>query len=436
MKIKRMRLRRFLGMRSGALVLFLGLCVLSLYQFITLRKETHSHRQEEERKLTLAQISAALKDENLQDGLPTKLNLKDGSNVLSVFPEYTIDPDLQESMVKLFKQYNPDYGAFVAIEAQTGKVLSLISYNPKDPGTVGHFALRATFPSASVFKVVTAAAAIAERKLHPDSLISFNGRSHTLYKSQLFKEQANRWTRTITLKEAFAKSVNTVFGKIGVFNLGPSELKTYADRFGFNRPILSDLPFEAGKATISEDPFEVAESASGYTLENRMSPIQGALIASTIVNDGMMMSPYIVEKLRDEKGEVVFMGLPHLAETVLDATTADQMKELFRETVRAGTSQKSFRGFSKGSFSDMDVGGKTGSLTGDEPEGKYDWFVGYGRRGNTRVAFASLTISKAYWKVKSAYLTRRAIESYFKGIEKGRVGLAGSSTALPMGGPK
>ena len=420
-------------MRSGAFVLFVGLCLLSLYQFVTLKKQAGPVHQEEVRRLTLAQIATALKADTLQAGLPSKLVLADGDKSIVTFPEYTIDPILQSSMVQMFKQYNPDYGAFVALDAQTGKVLSLISYNPNDAAATGHFALRATFPSASVFKVVTASAVIAEKKLHPDSLVSFNGRSHTLFKSQLFKEQVNRWTRTITLKEAFAKSVNTVFGKIGVFNLGPSELKNYAEKYGFNRPILSDLPFEAGRATISEDPFEVAETASGYTLQNRMSPIQGALIASTIVNDGQMMSPYIVERLRDEKGDIVFTGLPRLAETVIDATTANEMKELLRETVRDGTSRKSFRGFFKGNFAEMDVGGKTGSLMGDDPKGKYDWYVGYGHRGNTRIAFAALTISKAYWKVKSAYLARRAIETYFNERDH-LVGLAGGEASI--GGSK
>lgn len=388
--------------------------MICLYQFIALRKEKSSHVVENERKLTIHQIAQSLKDVNLENTLPSDFILKKDKIEKKVFPEYTLNSTLQDEMVKLFKQYNPDYGAFVAIDAPTGRILSLISYNPNDPQLKGHLALKATFPSASVFKVVTASAAIAEKKLHPDSLISFSGRSHTLYKSQLFKETSNRWTRKMTLKEAFAKSVNTVFGKIGVFNLGPTELKTYADRFGFNRMIESDLPLETGKAIITEDPFEVAETASGYTLENRMSPLQGALIAATIVNDGVMMTPYIVQRLRDETSNIEFIGLPKVSANVLDSATTDQMKELFRETVTSGTSKKSFRGFFKGIYSDIDAGGKTGSLTGDTPKGKYDWYVGYAQKGSSRIAFASLTISKEYWKVKSSYVVRRAMEVYFK----------------------
>jgi beta-lactamase class D len=60
------------------------------------------------------------------------------------------------------------------------------------------------------------------------------------------------------------------------------------------------------------------------------------------------------------------------------------------------------------------VGGKTGSLTGLDPEGKYDWFVGFASHGDQRIAVAALTIHRKLWRVKSSYLARKAIENYFK----------------------
>ena len=84
-----------------------------------------------------------------------------------------------------------------------------------------------------------------------------------------------------------------------------------------------------------------------------------------------------------------------------------------RETITDGTSKRSFRGFFRGPLWDVDVGGKTGSLTGQKPKGKYDWFVGYAKRGNKKLAFASLTINKDHWKIKSSQVARFAIENYF-----------------------
>jgi hypothetical protein len=68
----------------------------------------------------------------------------------------------------------------------------------------------------------------------------------------------------------------------------------------------------------------------------------------------------------------------------------------------------------------VEVGGKTGSLTGLEPRGKYDWFVGYAQHGGQKIAISALTIHGKLWRVKSSYLARRAIEQYFKGVAQGR----------------
>jgi peptidoglycan glycosyltransferase len=365
-------------------------------------------------KILKEDIASAMAESNLSHQLPSQLVLDLKGRIEKVQVQYSFDETLQREMTELFQTYKPDYGAFVAIDANTGRVLSLVSYNAEDPWIKDHLALRATFPSASVFKVVTAAAAISERKLSAGSILSYNGRPHTLYRKNIFSENVNRWTSHLTLKEAFAKSVNTVFGRLGVYIVGPSELRDYADRFGFNRHIVSDIPFQQGKAEITEDPWEIAETASGYTLTNTMSPLQGALIGAAVANDGKMMEPFVVESLRDEDGDLVYQSKPQLSVDVFNAGTAKELKELMRETVRAGTSRTSFKNFGRGSYSFVDVGGKTGSLTGKDPAGKYDWFVGYGTAGEHRIAFATLTISKEFWKVKSALLSRKALEIYFK----------------------
>jgi len=277
-----------------------------------------------------------------------------------------------------------------------------------------HLALRATFPSASVFKVVTAAAAIAERNFSANTVIPFNGRNHTLYRSHILKTKINRWTRYITLKEAFARSVNTVFARLGAFNVGAEELRDYAGRFGFNRQIASDMPIQQGKALIEDDAWTLAEAASGYTRENTMSPLQGALIAATVANDGVMMEPYVVNSVHRGDGTQIYSAAPKIAGKSLDKDTAGEIRTLMRETVRKGTSRGSFRGFSRGRFALVDVGGKTGSLTGLDPRGKYDWFVGFAQYGGRKIAVAALTVHEKLWRVKSSYLARRSFEAYFK----------------------
>ncbi len=345
---------------------------------------------------------------------PTHMDLDiPGQGKVASRVQYSFDPKLQKAMVALLESYSPDYGAFVALDAATGRVLSLVSYS-RSGKIKENLALRASFPSASVFKVVTAAAAIEKHQVSGDTVIPFNGRNHTLYRGQILKSNITRWTRFITLKEAFARSVNTVFGKIGAYTVGPVGLRVYADRFGFNRKIAGDLPIQEGRAFIPDDAWGCAESASGFTRENTMSPLQGALIAAAVANDGIMMEPYVVESIikdgvipLENAGDPLYLAEPKVATITMDPQTASVMRGLMKETVLRGTSRGSFRGFFRKDFSFLDVGGKTGSLSGLNPR--------YAHSGSRRIALAALTISEKQWRVKSSYLARRAIESYFQG---------------------
>jgi cell division protein FtsI/penicillin-binding protein 2 len=368
-----------------------------------------------ESPLTKGQLGLALADSTSFYHFPSEVDLTlDGAHApVHAVVEYAFDAKLQDRVQQVFRNYGPDYGAFVALDPKTGRILSMVSYS-RNPLIKDNLALRATFPSASVFKVVTAAAAIEEQKFNANTLISFTGQNHTLYRQNVFKTKTNRWTRYSTLKEAFAKSINTVFGRIGAYSLKPEQLRLYADRFGFNRKIASDVPMQGGSALIpSNDPWGVAEAASGYTRDNTMSPLQGALIAASVVNDGTMMEPYLVQAVYHSDGTPMYTAQPTVSAETVDPSTAREIRSLMRETVFNGTCKHAFRGFFKGECSNIDVGGKTGTLNGLNPAGRYDWFVGFAENGGQKIAFASLTIHNRVWRVKSSQIARKAIEAYF-----------------------
>ncbi|OFZ78732.1 MAG: hypothetical protein A2583_08285 [Bdellovibrionales bacterium RIFOXYD1_FULL_53_11] len=376
--------------------------------------------------ITKAEIAKVLGGDHKYGGFPGELDLSIKGRHEKLAVQYSFDTALQESMEGLFRRYQPDYGAFVALDPASGRVLSMVSYTgPFGSRSVhGNLSLKATFPAASVFKVVTAAAAIAEQRFSADTLIPFTGSYHTLYKSNVLKQRITPWTRYMSLKDAFAHSVNSVFGKIGVFTVGANDLRQYATRFGFNRAIAADVQVQEGRAVISEDPWPLAESAAGFTRENTMSPLQAALIAAAVVNDGVMMEPFVVSSAHRMDGDVVYQAEPVVAVNAVDASTASEIRRLMRETVHRGTSRGTFRGFFRGALSWADVGGKTGSLTGHDPYGKYDWFVGFAESGGRKIAVASLSIHGRYWKVKASYLARKAFEEFLGagGNPAGKIG--------------
>ena len=234
----------------------------------------------------------------------------------------------------------------------------------------------------------------------------------------------------MTLKQAFAQSVNTVFGRLGAYSVGPEKLKLYADRFGFNRRIASDLPMHAGSAPIGQDAWSMAQTASGFTRENTMSPMQGALIAAAVADDGVMMEPYVVESVHDQEGTPLYSASPRVSGIVVDSATAGEIRSLMNETVTRGTSRKSpSADSSRARLKTLDVGGKTGSLTGTDPRGKYDWFIGYadsGQPASYRARRADDSARRSGVREVVLSRTQGCFESYFHEHPVGEVAGRGS----------
>lgn len=352
---------------------------------------------------------------NLLEGgeLPEKITLNTWAGAKELTPKYSVDDRFQTVADGLFDTYKPDFGALAAIEVETGRVITLSSFS-RAPHYFGSLTLKAVFPAASVFKVVTATAAIDAHNLTPDSVITFRGGNHTLYKRNLSENETNRWVRNMSLRDAFAKSINTVFGKLAAFILKPEELELYAGRYRFNKSLTADFPVQTGRFDLGDrDAFKLAELGSGFNRVTQISPVQGALMAAAVANGGKMMAPYLVDSLKDDSGQLVYEAKPLPLGDVMTPESAENMRVLMRETVVMGTSRKAFRDYiRKPKATEVEVGGKTGSLKDEILRGKCDWFVGYGIRGNRKIAVAVLTVHESHWRVKSSTVARLYLEKY------------------------
>lgn len=366
-------------------------------------------------------IASALTGFAKQSEFPNVLQFKtvDGQKRDGIV-EYTFDPKVHNDMASVYLKYRPDYACFVALDVETGAILNLTSFVKSDEQW-DNLVMRADYPAASVFKMVTAAASLDMGKLAPMSVIPFNGKSTTLYKSQVLRHKNNKWTRKPTFKQSFAKSINAVFGQIGVFKLGADNLNNYAQKFGFDKPMNTDFTLPMSEVNLDfADKWQVAEAASGYTKDITLSPIHAAQMAAIVANDGVMVTPYMVEKIRDAKGRVVYQAdNSSTSKRVISAASAKSLRSLMQETVRVGSARKSFQGLNRYKvYNDMEIGGKTGSLTGYSPKGRHDWFVGYANKNGRKVAYASLIINKEKWYVRSAYVARQFVYSYYTNIAK------------------
>jgi cell division protein FtsI/penicillin-binding protein 2 len=386
--------------KASIVVIFI-LFVSGFYPLIFYKHEIEKSKPVPEKFFSQKEIREILKE-----NLPLHKNeLKDGTEIHlkeNLFADLTIDPTLQLKMEKIINQYNPDYASIVALDPKNGEIKAMIDYfgDPEPSWLNKSLSTIATFPAASIFKMITAAAALEQTDIGTDDSIPFNGRSTTLYRSNLSRK-INRWTRFMTLETAFAKSVNPIFGKLGLYHI-----------------VKLDIPLEQSNAKVPDEGYGVAEAASGFNRVTTLSPVQGAMISAAIVNNGVMMAPYALKRVRDKNKVIYYEPKIRKVASPISQEAANELEKMMKKTVTRGTAMGSFRGYKRDPIlKKLHLGGKTGSITGKNPHGRYDWYVGYAKSKKDpkkRLAFAVMIINKKYWKVRSARVARYLVRNYFK----------------------
>ncbi len=326
----------------------------------------------------------------------------------------TIDSKLQSYIQRLLRRSMTHQAAVVVLDPYDGRILVLASRDKN--GDRNNLCLTAEYPAASLFKIVSAAAALESAGYSPGKRLYFNGGRHTLYKSQL-KNSKNRYSTTTTFGKAFALSNNSVFGKIGIYDLGRQTINQYAERFRFNRQIPFDLPVEMSTIAVPEDDFGLAEIASGFNKTTLLSPLHAALLAAVAVNGGRMPQPRLVNTVSEELNEIVYQSRPSdLAPSVSKKTAAD-IRLLMKDAVRYGTSRSAFRTFRRHRFfKDLEFGAKTGTINDVKDKYKFDWLTAFAvnpqkRRG---ICVGVLAVHGEKLGTRSSELARAIIDYYFR----------------------
>ncbi len=316
---------------------------------------------------------------------------------------------------------NSKWISIVIMEPSSGRILTMIGYDRADPSN--NPSTDSRFPAASVFKIITASAAIEKCGYVADTILTFNGGKYTLYKSQL-KKKKNRYTNRISFRDSFAQSINPVFGKIGVHCLNKSDLENYAEGFGFNQKISFEIPLSPSFISISDKPYNWAEIASGFNRKTRLSPIHGAMLAATVLNDGWLIEPTIIDKITDEEGKNVYQSKRIPIKQAITLVTSKILRDLLTATVKTGTSKKYFRPYRRDKvLSKLTIGGKTGSIYNTTRDAKIDWFVGFAdqKGASKQIAISILVAHSKYIGKRATVYARAAIREYFKDILTSKV---------------
>ncbi|MEA1968860.1 MAG: penicillin-binding transpeptidase domain-containing protein [Thermodesulfobacteriota bacterium] len=374
--------------------------------------------EKDKKKFTKKDLQTLLLTQKLVNCEKKNITLKFKDTMVEI--ETSLNMQLQHFILKKLERLKtltrgkPHSIGIIAMAPGTGEILAMTGFNLSDPEM--NPCAAGDYPAASIFKIITASAAVETCGYTLQTPLYFNGGKYTLYKRQL-KEKRNRYTRKVSFAHAFAESINPVFGKLGSIYLGGETLRKYANAFGFNRSIDSDISFEPGSIKITDKSYQWAEVGCGFNKTTTISPLFAAMVTSTIINSGSQPVPWIVEKVTNSKGEAVYKQKNISGNRAIKQETAHTIMKMMNKTIATGTASKAFRGFKKDSIlSKLNIGGKTGSLSNKKHTVKYDWFTGFGqtKNGKKQIVAAVIVGHRKYIGTRASRYGRLIFKEYFK----------------------
>ncbi len=368
----------------------------------------------------------ALEGHNDEGELQTILNRLQAKQAAGDHVVTTLSPHSQQVAMEALSGYS---GAIVALEPATGAVRVMASTPSFDPnemrsrrgverierlpnGPLVNRAVLDGYAPGSTFKIVTATAAIDSGLYTPYSTV--NGRNDVLISGVPLANDQNESYGDITLREALAKSVNTVWAQVAE-KLGRRTMERYMNRFGFNRKPELDYPADEMEASGEYLHGRLLRVTSPYVDLGRMgmgqdklqvTALQMAQVAAAVANHGRLMVPHLTERIVDSEGRIVEQIAPRVQSVVMAPSTAAAVTGMMEAVVNEGTGEPA-------RIPGVQVAGKTG--TAETQFGTVTnnvWFIAFAPAADPRVAVA-VTIKKVpgYGATYAAPVARRVMEA-------------------------
>ena len=328
----------------------------------------------------------------------------------------TVDPELQKTALTLLRIYHLPEASVVMMDVATGRVLVYASYLEKGPQR--DLAVEATAPSASLFKIITGSTLVETGAATMDTKECYNGGEQRILPSDLEPDpKRDRWCTT--LAGAMGRSINTVFARLAVRGLKKQQLEEVAKGFGYGESLPFDVPVQPSAINVPDDQLGFARTAAGFW-NTTLSPLHAATISTTIARGGEVIRPILVADVKDTSGSVIYSA-PTSAVSLrraISPETAGQVSVMMEHTVSEGTSYRAFHDAKATAFlPNIQIAGKTGTLTDAQAQRYYTWFTGYAPmkpgEGESQVAVAVLAVNGATWHVKANVLAREMLRAYF-----------------------
>ncbi|MGY1686107.1 peptidoglycan D,D-transpeptidase FtsI family protein [Geodermatophilus sp. SYSU D00804] len=323
-------------------------------------------------------------------------------------------------------------GAVVALDPSTGAVLGMASTPTYDPGQLSSHdpaAIRAyadqldametdprlnratqdNYPPGSIFKVIVSAAALATGEYTPDTvvpapdLLTLPDTSTTL---ENFNGSSCSSSQEQSLIDALTISCNTAFAQLGI-DLGEDRVREMAEAFGMTGDGM-EIPLEVAGSSIGDIESEAALGQSSIGQRDvRTTPLQAAMIAAAVANDGTLMTPYLVDQVRAPDLTVIDRSDPEEFSRPVTPEVADQLTEMMVSVVENGSGRRA-------QVPGVEVAGKTGTAQNAGPD--HNWFIGFAPADDPQIAVAVFVANGGGTGGDvSAPIARDVIEAYLEG---------------------
>ncbi len=339
-----------------------------------------------------------------------------GDNVIT-----TVDFDLQTAAYNAMGYCE---GAVIAIEPSTGKIKVMLSkpdYNPAEIDYLWEYlqseegsdstillnrATQGLYAPGSTFKVMTLLEYIRE---NPNS---YGNYSYDCYGSEIFSgvdihcnDDTSHYTES--LKDSLAYSCNVSFANIGV-DLDYGKFKESMEGLLYNNNLPYDGDYSVSSFDIDADSRrdELPQTAIGQG-NTEITPLHNALIMCAIANGGVLMEPYLMERVENDDGGNVKKFKSKSYGELMTSDEAQILTDYMMAVCDYGTAGSYFYG------SSYDVAGKTGTAEYDDEGNCNSWFVGFSNPDNPDLVVCVVVEDYNTYGVSGTWVAKQIFDAYY-----------------------
>jgi penicillin-binding protein A len=330
-------------------------------------------------------------------------DLLTGKQPVGATIQTTINPKAQDAADKGLGNQR---GAVVALDPKTGAILAMISHPQYDPNRLSAHDQASVvkawnelnadpnqplvnraiggnlYPPGSVFKIVTASAALENGKVDTNTQIpapAVMDLPQSTVGLPNYDRQPCGPNNQTTLLRALEISCNTAFGYLGM-QVGAQALADQAAKFGFGTTMRIPTRVEPSRFPTGIDQAQTAQSAIGQ-YEVRVTPLQVAMVSAAIANDGVVMRPYMINQVLSADLQTIDRTAPERLGTAVSPQTADTLTQMLTSVVDQGTGTPA-------KINGVKVAGKTGTAEQGNGKPPHAWFTAFAPADDPKVAVA------------------------------------------------